>query len=89
LLLLLLLLLFLSLPFLQFYRYVQWHNLAFSMSREMNLPTMMLHYDEYTTDYEGTRDRVLDFLELPHVVSVDIPFAGEMSFFYDVYRHNL
>jgi hypothetical protein len=47
----------------------------------MNLPTMMLHYDEYTTDYEGTRDRVLDFLELPHAGVGERFEAGK------IYRH--
>jgi len=49
----------------EFYRYVQWHNLAFSMARDMKLPVMVLHYHEYATDFENTRDRVLEFLELP------------------------
>ena len=51
----------------EFFRYVQWHNLAFSTTRDMNLQTMLLHYDEYSTDFERARDRVLNFLELPSV----------------------
>lgn len=47
----------------------------------MNLPTMMLHYEEYTADYEGTRDRVLDFLDLPHVGGGEPFEAGK------IYRH--
>jgi hypothetical protein len=48
-----------------FFRYVQWHNLAFSVTRDMNIPTMLVHYEEYSTDIERARDRVLSFLELP------------------------
>jgi len=51
----------------EFYRYAQWHNLAFSMSRDMNLPTMILHYHEYSDNFEQTRDSVLNFLGLPRV----------------------
>ena len=53
----------------EFYRYLQWHNLAFSVSHDMSLPTMILHYDEYSADFEGTRDKVLSWLELPRVAN--------------------
>ena len=36
-----------------FFRYVQWHNLAFALCRDMNIPTMLLHYHEYSEDYEN------------------------------------
>ena len=65
----------------EFYRYVQWHNLAFDTSRYLNLPTMMLHYHEYTDDLEGTRDRILNWLELPH------EGPGEPFHTGKVYRH--
>ena len=51
----------------EFFRYAHWHNNAFAMSSWMDLPTMLLHYHEYSTDFEGTRNRVLDFLGLPLV----------------------
>jgi hypothetical protein len=51
----------------EFYRYVQWHNLAFSTSHDMAIPTMILHYHEYSDDFENTRDRILEFLELTRV----------------------
>jgi hypothetical protein len=51
----------------EFFRYVQWHNLAFSTSHDMGIPTMLLHYHEYSDDFEGTRDRVLEFLEMTRV----------------------
>lgn len=65
----------------EFYRYVQWHNLAFDVSRYMNLPTMMLHYHEYTDHLDATRDRVLDWLELPRVGPGEPFHPGK------VYRH--
>jgi len=51
----------------EFYRYTQWHNLAFMTTRAMNLTTMILHYHEYSDNFVHARDRVLDFLELPLV----------------------
>jgi hypothetical protein len=48
-----------------FFRYVQWHNLAFSVTRDMNITTMLVHYEECSADIERVRDRVLNFLELP------------------------
>ena len=64
-----------------FFRYVQWHNLAFATTRAMELPTMLLHYHEYEDNFEQARDRVLDWLELPRV--------GEGIEFHPgkVYRH--
>lgn len=53
--------------FADFFRYVQWHNLAFSTSHHLNLPTLILHYHEYSDDFESARDRVLEFLELPRI----------------------
>jgi hypothetical protein len=48
-----------------FFRYVQWHNLAFGLQHDMSLPTLVLHYHEYADDYAAARDKVVDFLELP------------------------
>lgn len=57
----------------EFFRYVQWHNTAFSAMRDMALPTMILHYHEYQDDYQGTRDRILAWLGLP-LVGEGVPF---------------
>ena len=51
----------------EFFRYAQWHNLAFWVTNELNLPTMILHYDEYAKDLRGTASRVLNFLDIPRV----------------------
>ena len=50
-----------------FFRFVQWHNLAFTTTRDLDIPTMLLHYDEYSADLNRARDRVLNFLDLPRV----------------------
>jgi hypothetical protein len=51
----------------EFYRYTQWHNLAFESTRAMNLTTLVLHYHEFALDFVKARGRILDFLELPLV----------------------
>lgn len=48
-----------------FFRYLQWHNLAFGLQHDMDLPTLVLHYHEYAENYGIARDKVLEFLELP------------------------
>jgi hypothetical protein len=47
-----------------FFRYVEWHNLAFVTARDMNLETYVLHYDWYETRFEETVQELLDFLHL-------------------------
>lgn len=49
----------------EFYRYTQWHNLAFETTRAMNLPTMVLHYHEFSDNFTKARDRTIAFLDLP------------------------
>ena len=47
-----------------FFRYVEWHNMAFVTTRDMELETYILHYDWYATRFEETVDELLDFLHL-------------------------
>jgi hypothetical protein len=49
----------------EFFRYVQWHNLAFTITRDMGIPTLMIHYQDYRDNMEQTTTRLLSFLELP------------------------
>jgi Sulfotransferase domain len=47
-----------------FFRYVEWHNLAFVTARDLELDTYVLHYDSYRTRYNETVNELLDFLKL-------------------------
>jgi hypothetical protein len=58
----------------EFLRYVQWHNLAFSVTRDMGIPTHMIHYHDYRDDWEGTVTKLLHFLELTRT-EVGEPFV--------------
>jgi len=51
----------------EFFKYLQWHNMAHYTLHDMNIETMVLHYQEYSDNFEKTRDRVLNFLGLPRV----------------------
>ena len=51
----------------EFFRYIQWHNLAFTTTRDMGIPTFVLHYEDYRDRFESTLEGLLSFLELPHV----------------------
>ena len=45
-----------------FFRYIQWHNLAFATSAELGIPSMKLHYESYSSDFNKTKDELLQFL---------------------------
>lgn len=47
-----------------FFRFVQWHNLAFVTTNDMDIPTHVLLYERYETHFEETAHNLLDFLEL-------------------------
>eukprot|EP00586_Coscinodiscus_wailesii_P020556 CAMPEP_0172510050 /NCGR_PEP_ID=MMETSP1066-20121228/225714_1 /TAXON_ID=671091 /ORGANISM="Coscinodiscus wailesii, Strain CCMP2513" /LENGTH=335 /DNA_ID=CAMNT_0013288847 /DNA_START=265 /DNA_END=1272 /DNA_ORIENTATION=- len=62
----------------EFFRYVQWHNKAIEVIRHLGIPVLMVHYDDYHDNYNGTMWKILDFLELPAVVK-------KPSFFWNDY----
>eukprot|EP00985_Skeletonema_marinoi_P005281 scaffold2279_cov133-Skeletonema_marinoi.AAC.10 len=45
-----------------FYRYIQWHNLAFATTWDLNVPTIIVHYENYTDNFIETKDALLAFL---------------------------
>ena len=47
-----------------FVRYIMWHNLATWTQTELALPTLVLHYDTYFTDFNATVDRLANFLNI-------------------------
>ena len=51
----------------EFYRYVQWHNLAFSMARDMGILSFVLHYEDYRDNFKNTLEGLLNFLEVPRI----------------------
>jgi len=51
----------------EWYRYVQWHNLAIETTQRLHLPTHVLYYENYTDHFDETVSELLNFLELPSV----------------------
>lgn len=51
----------------EFYRYVQWHNLAFEVTRRKSLPTHVLHYENYTDNFDKTVEELLNFIDASQV----------------------
>ena len=51
----------------EFYRYVQWHNLAFAATSELQVPSFVFHYEDYSTRFEGVTKELTDFLGLEKV----------------------
>ncbi|KAL9188749.1 hypothetical protein ACHAXT_007127 [Thalassiosira profunda] len=64
-----------------FFRYMQWHNLAFFTTWDLNIPSLVLHYEDYTNNRQETQDSLLEFLE-QDAVSEPSPFQKGKT-----YRH--
>lgn len=59
-----------------FFRYIEWHNLAFVTTRDLELETYVLQYDWFSTRFNETAVELLDFLNLPiHVKGELTPFV--------------
>ena len=50
-----------------FYRYVQWHNLAFTTIWNLGIPSLIIHYENYTNNFDETKESLLEFLEQDEV----------------------
>jgi len=57
-----------------FYRYIQWHNMAFTSTWDLGIPTLVVHYESYTTNLNETKDALLEFLEQDEVADAP-PFV--------------
>ncbi|KAI2496953.1 sulfotransferase domain-containing protein [Fragilaria crotonensis] len=49
----------------EFFKYIQWHNLAWTTAQNMNIPMHLLRYEDYDLDWKGTVDALLSFLQIP------------------------
>ncbi len=57
-----------------FYRYIQWHNLAFTTTWDLGIPTLVIHYKSYVTSLNVTKDALLEYLEQEEVADAP-PFV--------------
>ena len=61
-----------------FYRWTQWHNLAYEMTiNELKIPTLDLWYEDYGFDFVGVKKKLFGFLELDSVQEVTPFVAGK------------
>lgn len=51
----------------EFFRYVQWHNMALRVVQELEIPVIYIYYEDYLTNLKGVTDRMLDFLNMTRV----------------------
>jgi hypothetical protein len=51
----------------EFYRYVQWHNLAFATTSDLQLPSFVFHYEDYSTRFDDVTTKLTEFLGLEKV----------------------
>jgi hypothetical protein len=67
------------------FRYVQWHNLAIQVIEQRNLPVHVLYYENYTMNYNATMDDLFEFLQLEKKATPIQFVAGKtyMSFYSD------
>eukprot|EP00978_Attheya_sp_CCMP212_P037491 scaffold177261_cov53-Attheya_sp.AAC.1 len=47
-----------------FFRYIQWHNLAFITTDNLDIRTHIVHYEDYTIAFDETASALMKFLKL-------------------------
>uniref|UniRef100_A0A7S0C4C6 Sulfotransferase domain-containing protein n=1 Tax=Proboscia inermis TaxID=420281 RepID=A0A7S0C4C6_9STRA len=61
----------------EFFRYVQWHNLAIETTKRLKLPTHIIHYENYEHDFESTAKGLLEFLSIEEIGDPPSFIAGK------------
>jgi hypothetical protein len=63
----------------ELFRYVEWHNAAIRMIEEEQLPSLVVYYEDYNTNYNQTVDSILDFLDLTREAE-PLPFSSGKTY---------
>ena len=48
----------------EFYRYVQWHNLAFATTSDLQVPSLVFYYEDYSSRFKEVTEELTNFLGL-------------------------
>lgn len=48
----------------EIFKWVEWHNMAFIVTRELDLDTLVLHYEDYSTRFDEVTSELLSFIRL-------------------------
>lgn len=66
----------------EFFRYTQWHNLAFEVVEDMEIPVHMLHYEDYQDDFNNTLSGIFEFLNLDMLGQPSPFYTSDYSDYY-------
>lgn len=60
-----------------FSRYVKWHNHAFQLiDNELAVPSIVVHYEDWSSDFEGLKNEILDLLGDDEDINKRVSFVG-------------
>jgi hypothetical protein len=62
-----------------FFRYVQWHNLAIEMIAKRSLQSLTIYYEDYRFRHETTVNRIFSFVNL-RAVNEPLPFKDGQTY---------
>ena len=63
-----------------FFRYAQWHNLAFETVAKMQIPELAIRYENYETTFDYTLQSILNFLEITSAVGKPKSFVSGKTY---------
>lgn len=64
----------------EFFKYIQWHNLAWTTTQNLGIASHVLRYEDYAEDWRKTVDSLLEFLYLPGVAWEDASLFSMRSY---------
>eukprot|EP00986_Skeletonema_menzelii_P005178 scaffold1819_cov128-Skeletonema_menzelii.AAC.2 len=62
----------------EFFRYIKWHDLAFSTTSDLGIPSMTIFYEDYANNFNKTKDNLLQFLQQDEVFDPPSFVAGKL-----------
>ena len=65
-----------------FFRYSQWHNNAFEATQIWNKSSLVMYYEDYSTKYNETVSRLLEYLEQEWVSHTEPFYKSDYSDYY-------
>lgn len=60
-----------------FYAFAQWHNLAIRVIDDLGLPSLLLYYENYETDFNATVNEIFQFLQISTIGDISQFIAGK------------
>ena len=61
----------------EFFKYIMWHNHASEVTTDLEIDVLAVHYDEYSTTFDSTKKRLLDFLGMKQTSSPSSFVSGK------------